>query len=178
MLGFLAIKRGDIEEANTRLKEMETIIASTPESQKPILNFMYKSLQGEIHLAEGAFEDTILTLEELLQNRISFDWFSQNNQAVRFLFAREALARAYEHQGEVDKAISVYEKLILSPVKERPEMIHPKYHYYLARLYKKSGRTGDAVSHYEKFLSLWKDADPGIAEVEDAREKLSELKGN
>ncbi len=40
----------------------------------------------------------------------------------------------------------------------------------------KNGKMPNAIEHYEKFLDLWKDADPGVTEVEDARERLAGLK--
>ena len=37
---------------------------------------------------------------------------------------------------------------------------------------------GKATEHYLKFFDLWRDADPGIAEVEDAMKRVAGLKGS
>jgi hypothetical protein len=39
-----------------------------------------------------------------------------------------------------------------------------------------TGAKSKAVENYNKFLDLWKDADPGIAEVEDAKKRLAGLR--
>ena len=46
----------------------------------------------------------------------------------------------------------------------------------LGKIYEEKGDTVKASENYKKFLDLWKDADPRIAEVEDASKRLSKMK--
>jgi len=46
----------------------------------------------------------------------------------------------------------------------------------LGKIHEQQGDTTKAIEHYEKFLDFWKNADPGIAEVEEARKRLAGLK--
>ncbi len=53
--------------------------------------------------------------------------------------------------------------------------IYAKSYYMLGKIHEQQGDSAKAIEHYEKFLSLWKDYDPGIAEVEDARTRVASL---
>ena len=89
------------------------------------------------------------------------------------------LGRAYLESGRIGEAVTTFEK-VLSRYSDARLLYLPiegvKAHYFLGLAYEQSGWTNKAIENYEEFLDIWRDADPGIAEIEDARQRLARLK--
>jgi serine/threonine protein kinase/Flp pilus assembly protein TadD len=93
------------------------------------------------------------------------------------LFA-DSLALAYYQAGDLEKARKEYERIISLPCgRTNYADIVGKSYYMLGRTYEQQGQKAKAIENYQKFLDLWKDADPGIPDIEDARKRLAGLRG-
>jgi tetratricopeptide (TPR) repeat protein len=158
---------------------MKRLLPEVDPAAKDQITVNYDLFYGEVLLAEDSVDKAIVVCEKILP--LGMPSMYPGDQITVLVynvpFINDVLARAYRKKGDTDKAIAEYERLITFDLKTPDRrLIHPKYHYRLAKLYEEKGWEGKAIDQYEKFLDLWKDADPGIAEVEDARKKLAGLK--
>jgi serine/threonine protein kinase/tetratricopeptide (TPR) repeat protein len=175
-LGAAEVKEGRIESAKSRLAEVKSLLPEIYAAYKDFYKYSHDSLQAEVMLAEGSLEEAIAICKRLWSPKLPSHDIGYII-SLNVLSPGNVLARCYRQKGELDKAIAEYEQLITSyPESKSQRLIHPMYHYQLAKLYEEKGWEGKAIDQYQKFLDIWKDADPGIAEVKDARERLTELK--
>jgi serine/threonine protein kinase/Flp pilus assembly protein TadD len=92
------------------------------------------------------------------------------------LLLADSMALAHYKAGNLKNARREYERLIsLTTGRQSFGDLYAKSFYMLGRIHEEQGNKTEAAEHYEKFLDLWKDADPGIAEVEEARKRLARL---
>jgi tetratricopeptide (TPR) repeat protein len=172
-LGLVDLKQGKIESVKSKLVEIRFLLPDVLPEYKDWIKFYYGFLQAEVSLAEGAIDKAISICEKLPPLvGVATGYLVLHN--VPFL--KDVLARAYIQNGEIEKAIAEYERLVVfDPQREERYLIHPKYYYRLAELYEQKGLKSKATEHYEKFLSLWRDADNDIPEFIEAKKRLSEL---
>lgn len=130
---------------------------------------LYYHLKGRIELAD---ENNAKAIEFFKQGQP----FVVPTSDVRLIYA-DSLGLAYFKSEKYEKAREEYESMA-SPEIDRLNYgdIYVKSFYMLGKIYEKQGETAKAFENYEKFLELWKDADPGLPEVDDARQRLAELR--
>ncbi len=136
----------------------------------------HRYLMGMIELKRENFSKAVEYFEDAL-SLLSY----QNNLLSPILrddhaLFIEPLAFAYYKAGDIENAQAEFERII-SLISGRFFCgdIYAKSFYMLGKIYQENGLTEKAIEHYEKFLNLWKDADPGIPEVEDAKKRLAGL---
>jgi len=156
--------RGQTATADGILRNWRESIDET----NPGLISGYHRVSGIVEFFKGNAEEAITHLRRGL---------TENSKPL--FEARYFLAEAYLQSGQPEEAAILLERVLLSHDDRR--ITYPtlsvKAHHLLGKAYQQLGRNEEAMGQYREFLDIWRDADPGILEVEDARERLDSLEG-
>ncbi len=175
--GLIDLRSGHIDSARSRLAEIESLLPDVEPANKEWIQYRYELLYTDLLLMEDSTQKAV----DLCENRSELDipyMKAERLAPYNIPCLHDILARVYQQNGELDKAIAEYERLLnFDPAGKNRHLIHPRYHYRLARLYQDQGLTPKAIQQYETFLALWQDADEDLPELVDARQRLSKLTG-
>jgi tetratricopeptide (TPR) repeat protein/tRNA A-37 threonylcarbamoyl transferase component Bud32 len=168
MRGLCDIRMNSLEEAARTAEEFKGLIVRRAEKR------WYLYLVGLIDLEKKDNARAIESLKEAL----SLEPHQYITDAANSAFFMEALARAYFRSGDLHNAQKEYEEITgLTTGRIRYGDIYVRSFYMLGQIFEQKGDKDKAREIYRKFLDLWKDADPGLPEVEDATKRLAGLKG-
>jgi eukaryotic-like serine/threonine-protein kinase len=101
----------------------------------------------------------------------------QTGQEVSLvLFPIYVRGEAYLAANNGAAAAAEFQKMLAWPGLLQNELIGPLAHLGLGRAYALSGDAGKARIEYQDFLTLWKDADPGLPVLKKARAEYAKLR--
>ncbi|MGD9345230.1 MAG: protein kinase [Candidatus Aminicenantes bacterium] len=161
------LEMGAIKEAQQTADELSIFIEGG--IYKKIIR-LFHNLQGRIELKKKNYAEAIGHFERA----IALLHGGPLTHRADFI---DPLAQAYYGSGDLENARKEYKKITrMTSGRLFYGDIYANSFYMLGKVHEEQGNTAKAIENYEKFLDLWRDADPGIAEVDDARERLAGLK--
>jgi serine/threonine protein kinase/tetratricopeptide (TPR) repeat protein len=140
-------------------------MAENMEETTPFFQTIFHLCRGEIALADEKYDEAL-------------NHFNSAYKVREDNYVLESIAYAHYKKGDIDKAISNYERLVnRHSTGSESQEYWIESHYLLGRLYEERGDRAHAIQHFEDFLDLWKEADTDIPLLIDARKRLAGLKG-
>jgi serine/threonine protein kinase/Tfp pilus assembly protein PilF len=133
--------------------------------------FRASRARGIVELAVGNIDSAIVHFEAALESIRGWDL---SDAPVRFF-----LAEAYLEKGRLKNAADQWERNLRKYNGDTAiySLWMATGKYKLALAYEELGERVKAIERYEEFLEIWKDADPDLEKVPDARRRLARLKG-
>lgn len=159
------------------LAEAERIAADLRErcTRRPYKNAWhgYEHLQGLISLGREDYAKAIDHLNRACSwlTPEAFDFRLQMHDLHYF-----PLGIAYYRSGNLAKAWAEFEKVPRLTAGMTSADLRARSFYWLGKIAEAQKDKRRAAENYGKFLDLWKDADPGQPEVDDAKARLAALK--
>jgi len=164
---FIYIKLKSLGKAQKTAEELRELIEESI-YKKRIRDYYH--LMGRIELEKENFPKAIEYFKK------AFSMYS-HGPLTWGADSIEPLALAYYKSGNLKEAQKEYERItFLTWGRSDAGDIYAKSFYMLGKIYQKQEKNNEAIENYSKFLELWKEADPGIPEVEDAKKQLATLK--
>jgi len=164
-MGLVYLETGSIDKAENTAERLKELAEQAPNEE---VMSGYHYLKGMIELKKENYPDAI----ESLKKGISLLTAIRN---LNLLYA-ESLGLAYYRAGDMQNAHKTYESVSTTTTgKFDYGDVYAKSFFMLGKIYEEMDFKGKAIENYEKFLDIWKDADPGIPEVEDAKARLTSL---
>ena len=155
----------NLETAFGRYCMENDVVPRYPRGMKRI----YHGYKGRIAFERGDFDLAIAHLEQAKRWCVSL-------HHEDLAYYTDALALACYKKGDMERARDEFQSIgSMTYGRKHYGDIYAKSYYMLGKVFEQLGEKREAKKNYEQFLEIWKNADPGLPEVDDTQARLKAL---
>ena len=168
--GLAEVHAGNLAAARVHLESARKLYNPNEAAER----WWYHCLEGEIALEAG---DLMAAETAFAAGEPERRMFFNNSNPIPTVFGNNLLmrdwpARIKKARGDLLGAIEVYRKLLTPGINNKWVAVYePRFVLEMARLYEQAGDKAAARRAYQRFADLWKNADPGLPELQEARQR-------